>query len=205
MRPDGMLSRKKHDLEVLRSHFIVSPVVASCLLCLLRLPWRRLLVAGPPAFGAGPVGPAALRRTPMDGLRHPVHPNSDTASARPRGSFRAHGRRRVRLHALATHARAGWERYVLVEDVGIGGACIAVDDPLEPGDSLTLSVTGPTLWDPLLLRGRVAWVETSASLREREELFPSSSPRPGARHAGLTLEHRSRDDVLAWCELIATL
>jgi hypothetical protein len=125
---------------------------------------------------------------------------------RPGGSFRAHRRRRVRVHALATHAAAGWERYVLVEDVGIGGVCIAVDEPLEPGDSLSLSVTGPTLWDALLLRGRVAWVETNASLWHREELVrPPPLWRPEGRHAGLTLEHRSRDAVLAWYELIATL
>lgn len=134
-----------------------------------------------------------------------MHADSDSLSARPGGSFRAHGRRRVRIHALASHA-AGWERYVLVENVGIGGVCIAVDEPLEPGDWLSLSVSGPTLWDPLLLRGRIAWVETNASLRRREELVESSSrEEPAPRHAGLTLEHRSRDAVLAWCELIAAL
>lgn len=145
-----------------------------------------------------------VRERAVAGFPPPVDP-SEISIMRPGGSFRAHRRRRVRLHALATHVAAGWERYVLVEDVGIGGACIAVDEPLEPGDALNLSVTGPTLWDPLLLRGRVAWVETNASLRHREELVRSSSWRPVGRRAGLTLEHRSRDAVLAWYELITTL
>jgi len=147
---------------------------------------------------------ACVRRERLAGCGPLVHSDSDRFSVRPGGSFRAHPRRRVRIHALASHA-AGWERYVLIENVGIGGACIAVDEPLDPGDLLGLSVSGPTLWDPLLLRGRIAWVETSASLLRRQELLESSNPRPGSRYAGLTIEHRSRDAVLTWCELIATL
>jgi PilZ domain-containing protein len=129
---------------------------------------------------------------------------SEIGSVPRAASFRAHCRRAVRLHALASHA-SGWERYVLVQNVSIGGACIAVDEPLEPGDSMSLSVSGPTLWDPLLLLARIAWVETSASLRRREELSQSSGERASARHAGLAFEHRSRDAICAWYELIATL
>jgi Tfp pilus assembly protein PilZ len=105
------------------------------------------------------------------------------------GPFRAHARRNVRLRALVTHVQAGWQRYVPVENVGLGGARLQMDERLLVGDQVTLSFTAPTLWDPLVLRARVAWVA------------PGDLPN----RVGLAFEHKSPEAVFALYELIVTL
>ena len=105
------------------------------------------------------------------------------------GTFRAHVRRPVRLRALVTHVGAGWQREAPVEDVGLGGARIIVDHVMAPGDAVTLSFTAPALWDPLVIRARVAWV---------------SDARPFLR-AGVAFDHKSPDGAFALYELIVTL
>jgi hypothetical protein len=90
------------------------------------------------------------------------------------------------MHAIVTHMSAGWQRQAQVQDVGLGGACVVVDEPLAAGDAVTLSFTAPTLWDPLLLRGRVAWVGATS------------------RRAGVAFEHRAADAAFALYELIAS-
>jgi hypothetical protein len=91
------------------------------------------------------------------------------------------------MHAIVTHVGEGWQRQAQVQNVGLGGACVIVDEPLAAGDAVTLSFTAPTLWDPLLLRGRVAWV---------------AGP---SRRAGVAFEHRAADAAFALYELIAAL
>jgi hypothetical protein len=110
--------------------------------------------------------------------------------ARASGPFRAHARRNVRLRALLTHVQAGWQRYVAIENVGLGGARLQVDAPVAPGDAVTLSFTAPTLWDPLVLRARVAWATTLA---------------PPQMRAGVAFEHKAAEAVFALYELIVTL
>ena len=88
-----------------------------------------------------------------------------------------------------THVRAGWQRQAQVEDLGLGGARIVVDEVASPGDSVTLSFTAPALWDPLVIRARVAWV--------------SAAGRP--HRTGVAFEHRSPEVAFALYELIATL
>jgi hypothetical protein len=95
------------------------------------------------------------------------------------------------LRALMTHVRAGWQRYAPVENMGLGGARVLIAEKLSPGDAITLSFTAPTLWDPLVLRARVAWISPAA---------------PGTeRRVGLAFEHKNPDAVFALYELIATL
>ena len=60
-----------------------------------------------------------------------------------------------------------------------------------PGDAVTLSFTAPTLWDPLVLRARVAWVGARASPPRRRGRSPSST--------------RAAEAVFALYELIVTL
>jgi hypothetical protein len=115
--------------------------------------------------------------------------NRGRAAGGRSGPFRAHARRNVRLRALVTHVQAGWQRYAPVENVGLGGARVHVEESLAPGDSVTLSFTAPTLWDPLVLRARVAWVG------------PGELPR----QVGLAFEHKSPEAVFALYELIVTL
>jgi hypothetical protein len=95
------------------------------------------------------------------------------------------------LRALVTHVQAGWQHHAPVENLGLGGARIVTDDKLAIGDAVTLSFTAPTLWDPLVLRARVAW---------------AAQPTPGTpRRVGLAFEHKNADAVFALYELIATL
>jgi hypothetical protein len=93
------------------------------------------------------------------------------------------------LRALVTHVQAGWQRYAPVENVGLGGARILVAERLVAGDAVTLSFTAPTLWDPLVLRARVAWVA------------PGELPT----QVGLAFEHKSPEALFALYELIVTL
>jgi hypothetical protein len=90
-----------------------------------------------------------------------------------------------------TLVQAGWQRYAPVENVGLGGARVVVEEKLAPGDAITLSFTAPTLWDPLVLRARVAWIGPVSGGAERR--------------VGLAFEHKNPDAVLALYELIATL
>jgi hypothetical protein len=73
--------------------------------------------------------------------------------------------------------------------VSLGGARVIVEDGVAPGEIVALSLTAPTLWDPLLLRARIVWVHSEAP--------------PGP--AGLAFEHGNADAVFALYELIATL
>jgi len=116
--------------------------------------------------------------------------NRGRASSEDRSEpFRAHARRCVRLRALVTHVQAGWQRHAPVENVGLGGARLFLEERLAVDDALTLSFTAPTLWDPLVLRARVAWVG-------RGDL---------SSRVGLAFAHRSPQAVFALYELIVTL
>jgi hypothetical protein len=102
------------------------------------------------------------------------------------------------------HLRAGWQHQASVENIGLGGARIAanVDWPLAQGDAVTLSFTAPTLWDPLVLGGRVAWVTAPAIATTPAT---AGSQLGGPRAAGVAFDHRATDGVFALYELIVTL
>jgi hypothetical protein len=110
----------------------------------------------------------------------------EAGRARP---FRAHARRPARLRALVIHPDAGWQSQLAVDNVGLGGARLLVEGRIAPGDAVTVSLTAPTLWDPLVLRARVAWVDPAAQ-----------PPR-----AGVAFEHRDAQAIFALYELIAAL
>jgi Tfp pilus assembly protein PilZ len=95
----------------------------------------------------------------------------------------------VRIHSLVTHAQAGWQHQATVENIGLGGARVVVEDKIAVGDTVTLSFAAPSLWDPLVLRARVAWV----------------TPSGAARAVGVAFDHKATDAVFALYELIVTL
>jgi hypothetical protein len=88
--------------------------------------------------------------------------------------------------------QGGWQHYTSVENVGLGGACVLLEEMPAVGDAVTLSFTAPTLWDPLVLRAQVVWVRSDGGDRA-----PPS--------AGLAFQHGSPTAVFALYELIATL
>ena len=110
-----------------------------------------------------------------------------TAKAR----FRAHARRNVRLRVVVWHPRAGWQREAEVTNLGFGGTCVWLTEPLAVGDKVTVSFVAPTLWDPLALPGRVAWVG------------PATRIETG--RAGVAFEPKDPAAVFALFELMGTL
>jgi hypothetical protein len=105
--------------------------------------------------------------------------------------FRAYPRKTVRLHAVVARPDTGWRRDAHVHDLSLGGAQVSLTDPLRVGDRVTVSFLAPSLWDPLALPARVAWVRQTA---------PTD-----AVAAGLAFEPADAASVLALFELVSTL
>jgi len=80
--------------------------------------------------------------------------------------FRAHARVPVRLAAVLSHRERGWQRDVVVFDLGLGGACVEAPSTqhgasLGVGDSVQVSFVTAERWDPLQIPARVAWMTAS--------------------------------------------
>lgn len=130
-----------------------------------------------------------------------------------RDHFRAHARRRVDLDATLrlddggrnrSAAEASAPQDVRIRDLGLGGACIEIAEPQSdpsaatprpPGASgvdreasVTLSVMAPTLWDPLTLSGKIAWIRRSGAGRPAR--------------AGVRFEHREPTALYALFQLL---
>ena len=122
-----------------------------------------------------------------------------------RDHFRAHGRRRVDLDATLRGRDGGFSHVARVRDLGLGGACVELGElgeasralltgearsvaGVEREATITLEVMAPTLWDPLLLGGRIAWVRRGA---------PGRPTRAGVR-----FEHREPASLYALFQLL---
>lgn len=132
--------------------------------------------------GGGAVGPAGSASSGVEARRPDLHAwRGDGAAwmseSRPRPSSRATGAS-TRWPAAAVTARPH--------------APVAppsrpeVEVPTDSG--VTLEVTAPTLWDPLVLRGRVAWVRRAAGNRPMR--------------AGIRFEHRDASALFALFQLL---
>jgi len=104
--------------------------------------------------------------------------------------FRVHARRAIRLRASVVLPRAGWQREAQVQNLGLGGACIVLQEELSAGDRVTVSFLAPTLWDPLAFPARVAWTLV---------------PEPTSVRAGLAFEPTDAATVYALFELLTTM
>ena len=120
-------------------------------------------------------------------------PNASNMAARVRDHYRAHARRKVNLLAglylPVIDGRRGIQ--VRIRDLGLGGAGLEVLDSsvaLRPDTNATLEVTAPSLWDPLVLRGRVAWAR------------PSRDPQ--STKLGLRFEHTEHGGLYALFQLL---
>jgi PilZ domain len=89
------------------------------------------------------------------------------------------------------HPRAGWQRETEVADLGLGGASVLLMEALAVEDKVKLSLLAPTLWDPLTIPGRIAWVT------------PATRVDPG--RAGVAFEPKEAKAMLALFELMGTL
>ncbi|MCA9645289.1 MAG: PilZ domain-containing protein [Polyangiaceae bacterium] len=108
----------------------------------------------------------------------------------PRDHFRAFGRRKVKLRAQVRADDSNWRREGWIVDLGVGGACVELPDPVTRGTQLVILVDAPNLWDPLQLDARVAWSELL-------------DPR-GTTRAGVEFVHGVGRGLMPLVELLAT-
>jgi hypothetical protein len=92
---------------------------------------------------------------------------------------------------IVWHPRAGWQREAEVVNIALSGACIALNEPLTPGDRVTISFVAPTLWDPLAIPARIVWVGRGTRL--------------DAARAGAVFEPKAPSDIFALFEMISAL
>ena len=118
-----------------------------------------------------------------------------------RAHFRAHGRRPVRLSVTLRNERAAWERSGVVHDLHIAGAGVETDEPLVPGDRLSIAFATPTRWDPLIVSAIVAWAHP---LRQKQEYDVLGRPKQSAR-AGLMIDYESPDATYAMYEMLEAI
>jgi hypothetical protein len=113
-----------------------------------------------------------------------------------RDHFRAHARRRVDLGATLRERQSAEEHGVRIRDLGLGGAGVELSESqlasglFDPEATVTLEVTTPNLWDPLSLRGRVAWLRRGAFGR--------------SARAGIRFEHHDAGALYALYQLLGS-
>jgi PilZ domain len=102
--------------------------------------------------------------------------------------FRAFARRAINLPATIGTLADG-PRPARLIDLGLGGACVEVRAALKVGFAVTLEVTAPNLWDPLIVPAKVAWVHPGAQ---------------GVTRAGVAFDHAGKAALPALVELLAS-
>jgi hypothetical protein len=100
--------------------------------------------------------------------------------------FRAFARRAATLPVTISTESAGVRAGRLV-NLGLGGACVAMSEPTQPGRVVTLEVHAPNLWDPLVVVATVAWVRRAG---------------PRSILAGLAFDHTSPSALPSLVELL---
>jgi hypothetical protein len=80
---------------------------------------------------------------------------------------RACGRRRVDLPARMQRRSSNEQWSVQVSDLSLLGACLELGQPLAPGTAVSIEIVAPTLWDPLVLHGKVVWTRLPGSPKPR--------------------------------------
>ena len=103
--------------------------------------------------------------------------------------FRAQSRKAVSLVGALRPAAIDvvWNRDVRVVDLGLGGACVEMSNATPGGTAVELVIDTPHLWDPLTLRGAVAW---DIALEE------------GGARLGVRFEHGTGGSVRALTEFL---
>jgi hypothetical protein len=78
---------------------------------------------------------------------------------------------------------------------------VETEEPLVPGERLSVAFMTPTLWDPLVLTAVVAWAHP---LRPTEEVDALGRQRASAR-AGLRFDYPTPDAALAMFEMLLAI
>jgi hypothetical protein len=90
-------------------------------------------------------------------------------------------RRPVRLPARIANERNSTTWAARLVDLGLGGACVELAEPMIEGAKVTLLIDAPHLWEPLELEAKVAWS------RAAEGTTPNRSGVRFERVSGTTL------------------
>jgi Tfp pilus assembly protein PilZ len=80
----------------------------------------------------------------------------------PSDHFRSLGRHPASLPVRVSSAGREDAHAARLLDLGLGGACLEIEERYERGDKLKLELELPGLWDPLVLEAEVAWCEPRA-------------------------------------------
>jgi len=115
--------------------------------------------------------------------------------------FRAHERRAVRLLVELAGNRAGLDRQALLTDLSLAGAGLETDEPLLPGERVSVTLATPTTWDPLVIEAVVAW---SHPPKPSHEIDAIGRSRTVAR-AGIVFEYPGASAILAMFEMLSSL
>ena len=107
----------------------------------------------------------------------------------------------MRLTVGLVGQRSGAERQAVVLDLSLAGAGVETDEPLVPGERLSVSLATPTMWDPLVLDAVVAWAHP---VRASAEVDARGRSRAVAR-AGIAFDYPTPALVLAMFEMLTTL
>jgi PilZ domain len=107
----------------------------------------------------------------------------------------------VRLSVELLGQRSGAARPAVVTDLSLAGAGLETDDPLLPGERVAITLSTPTMWDPLVIEAVVAWAHPPRPSMEVDAIGRS---RTVAR-AGVVFDYPTPATVLALFEMLATL
>lgn len=89
----------------------------------------------------------------------------------------------------------------MVVDLSLAGAGLETEEPLSEGDRLTMTMSTPTMWDPLVIEAVVTWARPPQASHEVDAFGRS---RAVAR-AGVVFDYPAPSVVLAMFEMLATL
>jgi hypothetical protein len=112
--------------------------------------------------------------------------------------FRAHERRALRLAIELVVERTGVRQPALVVDLSLAGAGLETEEPLTPGERLSLTLATPAMWDPLVVEAVVAWSMAP------HDVDPLGRSRAFAR-AGVAFAYAAPKGTLAMFQLLTTL
>lgn len=97
--------------------------------------------------------------------------------------------------------RSSASRPAFVIDLSLAGAGIESDEPLLPGERVSLTLSTPTTWDPLVIEAVVAWAHPP---RPSTEIDAIGRSRTVAR-AGVAFDYSTSASALAMFLMLTTL
>lgn len=107
----------------------------------------------------------------------------------------------VRLSVNLVSQRSGTERQAVVIDLSLAGAGLETDQPLVPGERLSITLSTPTMWDPLVLEAVVAWAHPPLATAAVDSIGRSRTVARG----GVVFDYPSPSLALSMFEMLATL